>query len=135
MSLNQEERNAIVSLEYEKAYNTYCNIQTLVDNEMWDFVANRLYYSAFHAVLALLINDGHKTSTHRGLGALFGLHYVKTGIFTIEEGRMFARLQSMRDEADYNCAYKASKEDILPYVSQVEKFIKKIRLQLTSLDD
>lgn len=134
MSLNQEERNAVVSLEYEKAYSTFCNIPTLVENEMWDFVANRLYYSAFHAVLALLINDGHKTSTHRGLGALFGLHYVKTGRFTTEEGRMFARLQSMRDEADYNCAYKASKEDILPYVSQVENFIKKIRMQLTTLD-
>lgn len=55
-------------------------------------------------------------------------------VFTVEEGRMFARLHSMRDEADYNCAYKASKEDILPYAPQVEAFIKKIRKQLTSLD-
>ena len=133
MSLNNEERRAVVSLEYEKATKTFDNISTLVKEEMWDFVANRLYYAAFHAVLALLINDGHKTSTHRGLGALFGLHYVKTNIFSPEEGSMFARLQSMRDEADYNCAYNASKEDILPYVSQVEYFISKIGEHLTIL--
>lgn len=134
MSLNNEERRAVVSLEYEKATKTFSNIPTLIAGEMWDFVANRLYYAAFHAVLALLINDEHKTSTHRGLGALFGLHYVKTGMFTAEEGRMFARLQGMRDEADYNCAYNASKEDIEPYVKQVEAFIKKIGTHLTVLN-
>lgn len=51
MSLNDEERKAIVTLEYEKAYSTFSGVQTLADNGMWDFVANRLYYSAFHAVL------------------------------------------------------------------------------------
>lgn len=126
MSLNNEERQAVVALELEKATNTFSKIPMLVEEEMWDFVANRLYYSAFHAILALLINDGHKTATHRGLGALFGLHYVKTGIFTVDEGKMFARLQNMRDEADYNCAYDASKEDVLPYVEQVQSFINKI---------
>ena len=67
---------------------------------MWDIVANRLYYAALHAALALLINDGHKTTTHRGIVALFGLHYIKTGIFTTEEGKMYSRLQTMRDESD-----------------------------------
>ena len=30
----------------------------LANNEFWDGAANRLYYAAFHAVCALLINDG-----------------------------------------------------------------------------
>lgn len=134
MSLSIEERKAIVALEYEKSTRTYCKIQSLADADMWDFVANRLYYSAFHAILALLINDGHKTATHRGIVALFGMHYVKTGIFTIEEGKMYSRLQSLRDEADYNCAFSASQEDIEPYIKLVGDFIQKVAEHLTVLN-
>lgn len=36
MSLNSEERRAVVALEYEKAVNTFANIQTLAANSMWD---------------------------------------------------------------------------------------------------
>lgn len=133
MSLSDEERKAVVGLEYEKSTDTFSKIDILAEQGMWDIVANRLYYSAFHAVLALLINDGHKTSTHRGTSALLGMHYVKTGILTPEEGRMFSRLQTMRDEADYNCAYKASEEDVKPYISQVGDFIAKIKTLLTAL--
>lgn len=133
MSLNNEERRAIVTLEYEKAVNTYNKIQTLADNDMWDFVANRLYYSAFHAVLALLINDGHKTATHRGIVAIFGLHYIKTGVFTLEDGKMYSRLESMRDEADYNCAFNATQEDIEPYIAMVGSFLDRVKDKLTVL--
>lgn len=133
MSLDIEERKSIVTLEIEKAENTYARIQTLADNDMWDFVANRLYYEAFHAILALLINDGHKTVTHRGIVAMFGMHYIKTGIFSIAEGKMYARLQSMRDEADYNCSFSAEKEDIEPYILPVGEFIRKVKSKLTVL--
>lgn len=135
MSLDIEERKSIVTLEIEKAENTYARIQTLADNDMWDFVANRLYYAAFHAILALLINDGHKTVTHRGIVAVFGMHYIKTGIFSIEEGKMYARLQSMRDEADYNCSFSAEKEDIEPYILPVGEFIRKVKSKLTVLQE
>lgn len=135
MSLNSEERRAVVALEYEKAVNTFANIQTLAANSMWDFVANRLYYSAFHAALALLINDGHKTTTHRGIVALFGMYYIKTGIFSTEEGKMYSRLQTMRDESDYNCSFTATQEDVEPYIEQVQAFLYKVRIRLTCLDD
>ena len=49
--------------------------------DLWDVVANRLYYAVFHAVSALLIKDGHKVNTHKGTLVMFGQNYVKTGIF------------------------------------------------------
>ena len=86
------------------------------------------------AVVALLIHDGHKSTTHRGMIAMFGMHYIKTGIFSIEHGRMYSRLESIRDEADYNCSFTACREDIEPYIAQVEAFVAKIRERLTLLD-
>ncbi len=65
--------------------------------------ANRLYYSLFHAVSALLISDHHEVGTHRGAVNKFSLYYVKEGVFTKEEGRLYSRLQRLREDGDYNC--------------------------------
>lgn len=48
----------------------------IVDLGYWDMVANRLYYAVFHAVSALLIKNGHKVGTHKGVVLLFGQHYI-----------------------------------------------------------
>ena len=89
MSLSNEERRIIVGLEYEKALHTIAQIPELEKLGFWDNIANRLYYAVFHAVNALLINDGHPVNTHRGVIALFGNYYIRTGIFASEDGRLF----------------------------------------------
>ena len=66
MSLGNEERKIVVGLETEKARKTYAEIEVLRQAGLWDNITNRLYYAAFHAVSALLINDGHIVSTYRG---------------------------------------------------------------------
>lgn len=43
MSLNDDERRIIVGLEYEKAVNTFSQIQELQKLGYWDNIANRLY--------------------------------------------------------------------------------------------
>lgn len=70
MSLSEEERKAIVNLEIEKAENTFAQVSKLTELGYWDTIANRLYYSAFHAATALLINDGYRVNTHKGIIAL-----------------------------------------------------------------
>ena len=66
MSLTDEERSTLVRYEMEKARNTLCEVETLIENNLWNGAANRLYYAVFHAVSALLIHDGHQVSTHQG---------------------------------------------------------------------
>lgn len=102
----------------KKACKTFNQVERLAEENMWDFVANRLYYALFHAVLALLINDGHSVGTHRGVVAMFGMHYVKTGIFSIDDGKLYSRLQTMREESDYNCSYQAEETDIRPNIEK-----------------
>lgn len=77
--------------------------QALRNAEMdyWDLVANRLYYSVFHAVTAMMLADGIKSNTHKGTSSQFGRHYVLTGKFSREDGILYSRLQSMREKADY----------------------------------
>ena len=126
MSLNEEERAILVKREYEKALAFYAQAEANAQIEIWDVVANRLYYATFHAVSALLVHDGHKVGTHKGAVLHFGLHYVEEGIFTKEEARFYSQLQSLREKADYNIVWTSSKQDLFPLLPIAKGFIEKI---------
>lgn len=126
MSLNEDERRIIVALEYEKAKNTFSQVAELQKLGYWDNIANRLYYSVYHAVNALLIHDGHLVNTHKGVIAVFGNYYIRTGIFPSEAGRLYSDLQTMRNNSDYNCSYNATQKEIEPLIEPTGKLIEEI---------
>ena len=126
MSLTDEERAILVNLEYEKGKSFLEQAEKIVELGYWDMVANRLYFAVFHAVSALLIKNGHKVGTHKGVVLLFGQHYIKTGIFSINEGRLYSQLQTMREKADYVCTFQTSQEEIVPMLEPARKMIEKI---------
>lgn len=126
MSLNDEERKILVGLEIEKSRRTFAEIEILRQAGLWDNIANRLYYAAFHAVSALLINDGHPVGTHQGAVVMLHQHFVKTGVLSKEDGAFYSQLQTMREKADYNCTYYATEEDTAPRIALAETFIEKI---------
>lgn len=123
MSLTDEERSTLVRYEMEKARNTLCEVETLIENDLWNGAANRLYYAVFHAVSALLIHDGHQVSTHQGSHALFGLHYIKSEKLPAEFGRLYSQLQTMREESDYNCIYDVTPEELTEKIDPAKRLI------------
>lgn len=126
MSLNDEERQILVNLEKEKALNTFDEMSVLRQAGLWNNIANRLYYAAFHAVSALLINDHHNIGSHQGAVIMLHQHYVKTGILSKEDGAFYSQLQTLREKSDYNCTYNATEADTAPRIEQTKQFIYKI---------
>ena len=126
MSLNEEERKIIVGLEIEKSRKTFSEIEILRQAGLWDNIANRLYYAAFHAVIALLINDGHPVGTHQGAVVMLHQRYIKTGMLSKEEGAFYSQLQTLREKADYNCTYYATEEETVPRIAETAEFIDRI---------
>ncbi|WP_297971203.1 HEPN domain-containing protein [uncultured Bacteroides sp.] len=126
MSLTDEERKVIVRREYEKALQCYQQAEANFQMQIWEVVANRLYYAVFHGVTSLLIKDGHKVSTHKGVVMSFGLHYVATGMMTDNEGRLYSQLQTIREKADYNCIYQVEKTEVEKMMPLTEQLLAKI---------
>ena len=126
MGLTVEERRIIVQFEMRKAQSMMSQIEALKNLGYWDNVANRLYCAIFHAVLALLINDGHSVNTHKGAIIMFGQYYVRTGIFDIADGRLYSQLQTIREKCDYCCVFQISEENVLPLIEPTHNLIKKI---------
>ena len=126
MSLSENERLIIVNRELEKADRTFADVLFCANEGKWETAANRLYYALFHAMSALLISDGHPVKSHRGILAMFGEHYVRTEIFSKQDGALLSELVIMRDNADYNCFYETNEEKLRPYIEPTKKLIDKI---------
>lgn len=122
MTLTPDERNTVVNLEYEKALQILSQIDALKELKFWDTIANRLYYAVFHAVSALLIHDGHQVKSHKGVVQVFGLNYIVTRVFSLEEGKLYSRLQTLREEGDYNCYIQAD-ADIELMIEPARRFV------------
>ena len=130
MNLTNEERDILVRREIEKAKSFFSQAEANMKMGLWDVVANRLYYAMFHAVSALLIKDGRKVGTHKGVVSSFGQYYVRTGIFPPDAGRLYSQLQSIREKADYSCLWEAQETDVMPKMGTARKLLEDIERKI-----
>ena len=132
MSLTDEERRIMVDLEIERAEKIMQQIPVLREQQYWDTLVNRMYYAVFHAVSALLIHNAIHVHTHRGALNAFHKEFVRTGLFTAEEGRLFAQLEGLRERGDYNCFIDASEEESVPLIEPLQALIARIKAEIAS---
>lgn len=123
MSLNQEERSAVVTYRLEKAARTMEEAKFNLSGKFWGLIANRLYYAAYYAVSALLIANGHTAKTHESIVRIFGLQFIRTGILPKEFGHLYNKLFAQRLTGDYNDHYNLEESDVLPYVEPTGRLI------------
>ena len=123
MSLNKEERTLIVQMELEKSERFMDQADYVANNQMWDLVANRIYYSVYHAVLALFIHDGLEAKTHKGAVVVFGEKYITPGVFEKKWGKLYSKLQDLREKCDYNVVYVSSEEEMRPILEEAKQML------------
>ena len=126
MSMNAEERKAVVEFRLEKAQRAYEQACGVVEKSYWETIANRLYYAAYNAVSALLISYGYSAQSHSGVIHLFGLHFIKAGVFPREIGKLYHDLFAMRLTGDYDDTYGLTENDVLPYIEPVKQLIQEV---------
>lgn len=126
MSLTEEERRLIVSYRIEKAFNMLEQVKNIVPMKYWDTIANRLYYAAYYAVTALLIQNGIQVQTHQGVKRMFGYHFIMSKKMDAKYASLYSRLFSMRQTGDYDDNFDLTEDDILPYIAPTEELIQQI---------
>lgn len=85
-----------------------------------------MYYALYYAASALLIHDGHKVGTHKGVIALFNLNYAKEGPLSKEDGALFSNIFAFRQGSAYDDFIDATEEDVKRYLPRVEALVSKI---------
>ncbi|MGA0557123.1 HEPN domain-containing protein [Larkinella sp. VNQ87] len=110
-----------------KSAETLEEAKLLIAGSGWSGAANRLYYSAFQMVTALLIQEGIRVKSHSGAKQMLDLHFFKTGKLSTDLSRFYGRLFKTRQESDYEDFVYFTEEEILPLLEQTEQFIAAIR--------
>ena len=132
MSLSDQERRIMEDLEIERAEKITEQFETLRQQQYWDTLVNRMYYAAFHAMSALMIHNAISIHTHRGALNAFNKEFVRTEIFTVEEGHLFSKLEGLRERGDYNCFVDATEEETVPLIEPLKALIAKIKSRVKS---
>ena len=79
-------RKELIQYRLQKARETLEDAELLISNNRLTSAINRLYYSLFYAVLALLQTKDLASSKHSGVHSLFNQHFVKIGVVSKETG-------------------------------------------------
>lgn len=87
-----------VEYRISRANEAYTDAELLLKEKRWNATVNRLYYSCFYAVLALLVKNGIKTRSHDGVRMQFGLKFVYPGIINKKYGKHFSKLFDLRQK-------------------------------------
>ena len=126
MSLSEEERKIVVQYRLEKSFKMIDQVKNILPMKYWDTIANRLYYAAYYAVTALLIQNGIQVQTHQGVKRMFGYHFIMQNKIDSKYASLYSRLFSMRQTGDYDDNFDLTEEDVLQYIAPTEELIELI---------
>jgi len=129
-----EPLETLIQYRLERAQESLDDARLLADAERWNACVNRLYYSCFYAVSALLVRDGLSSSRHTGVRSLLNRHYVRTGKGPRELARVYNDLFERRQEGDYADFVRFQADQVHPWIPQTETFIVHVKA-LLSQDD
>ena len=121
-----ENRDDYIQYRFHRAKESHEEALILAEKDKWNAVINRLYYSCFYAVSALLLKHDIKTRSHDGTRTQFGLLFIKTGKIDKTYGKLFTKLFDYRQKGDYGDLYDYDEDIVNPLIGEVKAFIEAI---------
>jgi uncharacterized protein (UPF0332 family) len=116
-------RQDLIKYRLTRAKDTFEDAQILIEKNRWNSAINRLYYSAYYAVMALLLKSDLKPTTHNGAKSNFSEYFVKTRFIPKKYGKIYSQLFTWRQKGDYDDLFDFDEEKVIPYIKPTEDLI------------
>lgn len=107
---------------YERSSEELENAKAMLETGKYKLALNRSYYSIFHGMRAVNVLDEFDNSKHSGVIAHFNQYHVKTGDFSKEASKIIRTSSEMREHADYEDFFVASRQDAEEQVQKAQTF-------------
>jgi len=128
--VNEQNKRENIREEIQRAQKAREAAQLLMDNDFVNDAVSKLYYFLLYGIRALLLTKGLEPKSHEGALRLFGLHFVREGVFLSKDSHAFSKLMKFREEADYNPSYLFTKEDFRYVAEETDNLFHKIKTYL-----
>ena len=101
----------------------------LLDGD-YDSCVSRCYYAMFFMAEAVLLSQGLKASSHKGVISLFGEQFIKRGILRKELGRTLNDTYDSRQIGDYAIGFMITKDEAESRLKKARSFVTEVGLYL-----
>ena len=129
----EEQRAAVVRYWWSKAEEGLVAARRDLDAQAYTFAINRLYYAAFYAASAALLERHLSFKKHTGVRAAFHQTFIKTGVLDMEWGKLYDQLFEDRQEGDYLALVEFAPEYVADQLARCAQFLDALRPLMTSL--
>lgn len=116
----------LIRFRRDKARETLVDARVLLREGSPASALNRIYYAMFYEVVALLSTQDLASAKHSGVRALLNERFVKTGVVSVEQGRLFARMYDFRQKADYGDFVQMESGEVAALYEQAAVFIDEV---------
>lgn len=128
--LTPEEREAMIALYIENAYEMLDNARDNISTKHYKGAVNRMYYSAFYIVTGLLLNNNITANTHSGVFNQFSLHFIHNKRLPVKYATVYRRLFEERSKGDYDIFTIFDHETVEEYFEQATQFVQSIEQEI-----
>ena len=125
--MNDDQVRALVEHRLQKSEEALRAAQFMFDQGMFIFAMNRIYYSMYYAVQALLALQGDSFSKHGQVKGFFNREYVKSGRLPKDMGRLFNKAFEYRQKFDYVDFVAPEESMVFDYINKAQGFCDEIR--------
>jgi uncharacterized protein (UPF0332 family) len=131
----EEQRAEVVRYWWSKAEDSLASARRELEAQAYDFAVNRLYYAAFYAVSAALLERRLSFRKHTGVRATFHREFIKTGLLDVKWGKLYDQLFEDRQEGDYVALIAFDREYVEGQLTRCTQFLDRLRPLISSLSE
>jgi uncharacterized protein (UPF0332 family) len=131
--MNEEQRDEVVRYWWSKAEESLASAQREIAAGSYVFAMNRVYYAAFYAVSAALLEREFQFAKHTGVRATFHREFIKTGLLDIRWGKLYDQFFEDRQEGDYIALVCFEPEYVETQLEQCIQFLAALRPLIIAL--
>jgi len=122
----------LIKYRISLAFETLDEAKLLFEKKHYRGSVNRLYYSCFYILLAILAKQNIKAQTHSGIRNEFHKNFIKTDILDRKFGIFYSHIFQKRHVGDYDDFKEINAEEVLPLIKEAEEFILAINLLISN---
>ena len=126
----KQTKEDLIKYRLFRAKDTLDDAQILAEKNKWNSTINRLYYAAYYAIMALLLDSNLKPTTHNGVKSNFSEYFIKTNKIPKEFGKIYSQLFTWRQKGDYDDLFDFDKDRVIPYFDPVKRLIEIIEKEI-----
>lgn len=126
-------RKQVIRYWWSKAEESLAAASRELDAGALAFAMNRIYYAAFYAVSAALLDRNLSFKKHSGVRSTFHREFVKTGLVETNWGKFYDRLFEDRQEGDYIALVEFERDYVEDHLARCRKFLASLKSLIATL--